>query len=117
MGRDGTFGIIDHSVQIERKLKMISGIDNVYIEPDPDHNTGHPPSQIFDGQPDKILRTTNILYTILSTDNKTLPRLKIFKRMLPPTIANTPPGSAGQTTDKYDWYLYLTALAIVKSIN
>ena len=117
MGRDGTFGIIDHSVQIERKLKMISGIDNVYIEPAPDHNTGHPPSQIFDGQPDKILRTTNILYTILSTDNKTLPRLKIFKRMLPPTIANTPPGSAGHTTDKYDWYLYLTALAIVKSIN
>ena len=55
LGRDGTFGIIDHSVQIERKLKMISGIDNVYIEPAPDHNTGHPPSQIFDGQPDKIL--------------------------------------------------------------
>ena len=90
---------------------MISGIDNVYIERDPDLNTGHPPSQIFDGQPDKILRTTNILYTILSTDNKTLPRLKIFKRMLPPTIG------AEQTTDKYAWYLYLTARAIVKSIN
>ena len=74
---------------------MISKSDNVYIMP----------------------QTTNILYKILSTDNKKLPRLKFFKRMLTPTIANTPLGSAEQTSDKYEWYLYLTAMAIVKSIN
>ena len=51
LGRDGTFGIIDHSVQIERKFKMISGIDNVYIEPPTLTRTI---SQTFDGQPDKI---------------------------------------------------------------